>query len=89
MKPMKQKKYSNDCKKVILVRERFKLSSQDRKLFKDLQKNVILRRSSHRIVVRSDSSEDLHKFSSEDLLKIFERKEFVRKRGENHIKYIY
>jgi hypothetical protein len=64
---------------------------QDPNLFWVLQKNEISRRSSHKIVVRSHSSEDLQTFSSEHLLKILERKDLKknflkileRKRGEN------
>jgi hypothetical protein len=49
--------------------------SQDPNLFSDLQKNEILRRSSHKIVVKSHSSENPHTLPSEDFLKILERKD--------------
>ena len=53
-------------------------TSQDPNLFWDLPKNEISRRSFMKIFTRSHSSEDLRRISSENLLKIFKRKGFIK-----------
>ena len=53
-------------------------TTQDPNLFWDLPKNEISRRSFMKIFTRSHSSEDRRWISSENLLKIFRRKDFMK-----------
>ena len=71
---------SKQTKQLIqpLPKQGLKEDPQDPNLFWDLPKNEISRRSFMKIFTRSHSSEDLRWISSENLLKIFRRKDFMK-----------